>query len=86
MTGSLQEARQEVLREVNDRIYEILESYGAEDGNFVCECGSEACAEPVKITLREYAALRARDDAEATLRSAACASPLASQVGLRTTS
>jgi hypothetical protein len=75
MTGSLQEARQVVLREVNDRIYEILESFGAEDGNFVCECGTEACAEPVKITLREYAAFRSRDYAPSSLRSRACPGP-----------
>jgi hypothetical protein len=86
MSGSMQEVRQALHREVNDRIYEILESFGAEDGNFVCECGSEACVQPVKITLREYAALRSRDDAQPTLRSAACPSSLASQVGLRTTS
>jgi hypothetical protein len=81
----MREAHQALLQAVNDRIYEILDGYGEEDGNFVCECGSETCAETVRITLREYAALRAHDERPPTLRSRACPGPLASQAGLRTT-
>jgi hypothetical protein len=51
-----------LMREVNDRIYTVLAESGAEDGDFLCECGEEDCAEPVQLTLREYAALRARED------------------------
>jgi hypothetical protein len=50
------------MREVNDRIYEILTGDGSEDGDFLCECGDGTCSETVQITLREYAALRARED------------------------
>jgi hypothetical protein len=52
----------QLVREVNDRIYGVLLGLGSEDGDFLCECGSEKCSESVRITLREYAALRARDE------------------------
>lgn len=50
--------RELLMREVNERIYEILEEDGSEDGDFLCECGDEDCDETIQITLREYAALR----------------------------
>jgi hypothetical protein len=49
-----------LVREVNDRIYHVLQENGSEDGDFLCECDSEECREMIQITLREYAALRAR--------------------------
>jgi hypothetical protein len=51
-----------VMREVNNRIHEVLKGDGSEDGDFLCECGEEDCREMVQLTLREYAALRARED------------------------
>jgi hypothetical protein len=51
-----------LLREVNDRIYEVLQGKGSEDGDFLCECGSRECRETIQITLREFAAIRVRDD------------------------
>ena len=54
--------KQDLMREVNDRIFEVLDELGSEDGDFLCECGEDACAETVQLTLREYAALKARGD------------------------
>jgi hypothetical protein len=51
-----------LTRKVNDRIYEAWRSTGSEDGDFLCECGNADCPERVQITLREYAARRARED------------------------
>jgi hypothetical protein len=51
-----------LVRGVNDRIYGVMLGLGSEDGDFLCECGDEECGETVQITLREYAALRARDE------------------------
>jgi hypothetical protein len=59
----------QLVREVNDRIYEVLQKLGSEDGDFLCECGEEECAETVQITLREYAAIQAGTN-QARLRSA----------------
>ena len=36
-----------VVREVNDRTYNILWGLGAEDGDFACECGRNSCVERV---------------------------------------
>jgi hypothetical protein len=54
--------KQRLTREVNDRIYEVLIKDGSEDGDFLCECGDGDCTEAIQLTLREYAALRARQD------------------------
>ena len=45
-----------VLREVNDRIYNVLWGLGSEDGDFACECGEKGCAERVGLLVIEYAA------------------------------
>jgi hypothetical protein len=50
------------MREVNDRISEILIGLGSEDGEFLCECDDETCVERVQMTLSEYAALQAQPD------------------------
>lgn len=52
------DSRRRLMREVNDRIYEILGADGSEDGDFLCECGSDDCRELVQLTLREYAAIQ----------------------------
>jgi hypothetical protein len=48
-----------LIREINDRIYEVLQGDGSEDADFLCECGYDACHGSVQLTLREYATLRA---------------------------
>jgi hypothetical protein len=50
-------ARSRLMREVNDRIFEILSGLGSEDGEFLCECDDETCVETIQMTLSEYAAL-----------------------------
>lgn len=62
MVESRQGARHpQLMRLVNDRVFEILRELGSEDGEFVCECSDEACIETIRLTLREYALL-ARED------------------------
>ena len=48
-----------VLREVNDRAYNVLWGFGVEEGDFACECGEKGCRERVGLLVIEYAA---RDD------------------------
>jgi hypothetical protein len=49
-----------VVREVNDRTYNILWGLGAEDGDFACECGRNSCVERVDLLVIQYAARDAR--------------------------
>ncbi|HEU5476929.1 MAG TPA: hypothetical protein VFU64_03760 [Gaiellaceae bacterium] len=58
-----------LFREVNDRIYELLES-GEPDlpGEFLCECGRD-CGRRVLLLPGVFAALRRNGEA---VRSAAC--------------
>ena len=58
-------ARNEALfREVNERVAEVathfieVETKG-EAVEFICECGSRDCAEPITMTVAEYQAIRA---------------------------
>ena len=46
-----------LFREVNERIREITSYDG--DVEFLCECGDAACAQPIRMRLDEYEALRA---------------------------
>ena len=63
MVESRQGARHpQLMRLVNDRVFEILSELGSEDGEFVCECSDEACIDTIQLTLSEYAALRGRED------------------------
>ena len=48
----------ELLRGTNDRIYNVLWGVGAEEGNFLCECGGANCIEHVELRSIEYAARR----------------------------
>jgi hypothetical protein len=50
------------MREVNDRVFELLSELGVEDGEFLCECSDEGCIERTQLTLREYAALQRAED------------------------
>jgi hypothetical protein len=61
--------RSSLFREVNDRIYELLEA-GEPDlpGEFLCECGSD-CDRRVRLLPGTFAALR---QAGRTVRSPEC--------------
>jgi hypothetical protein len=57
------------MREVNDRIFELMSETwsltGEMDsgtGQFLCECSDGDCVETVQLTLREYAALQQAED------------------------
>ncbi len=50
-----------LLREVNERIFEVAQGWGLDDvpTSFHCECGCAGCAELVPLTETEYAQVRA---------------------------
>ena len=54
-------ARNETLfREVNERIKQVNVGLATvEESDFLCECGDEACTEPISLTMSEYEAVRA---------------------------
>ena len=57
----LRVGQNEVLfREVNERLRELGEGFSlvAEESQFVCECGSSACTEQIRMTLAEYETVR----------------------------
>ena len=49
-----------LIREVNDRVFDVLREIGSEDGGFLCECSDTSCIETIHLTLREYTAQRAQ--------------------------
>jgi hypothetical protein len=53
-----------IFREINERTRSLQERFGPEDPTtayeeFLCECGDQLCVERVKLTVREYEAVRA---------------------------
>ena len=48
-----------LFRNVNERIAESAERFGAKESDFVCECADEDCTERVRLSLGEYERLRA---------------------------
>lgn len=53
--------RSRLFQEVNDRIYELLESSDPDlPGEFICECGRE-CGHRVTLLPAEFATLRRTD-------------------------
>jgi hypothetical protein len=52
--------RKALLREVNTRIREISDGFGAPDGSYrlLCECGDEDCAERLDVPIGQYDELR----------------------------
>jgi hypothetical protein len=36
-----------LMREVNDRVFDLLSDVRIEDGEFVCECSDEGCFERI---------------------------------------
>jgi hypothetical protein len=60
--GSKRESRNQILfREVNERVREVVAPLltAGEEGEFLCECGDEACLETILLELDEYEAVRA---------------------------
>jgi hypothetical protein len=53
---------QSVSRLVNDRVYRLLLSFAADDGDFLCECEGSFCIEEVRMRLSEYVRLRDREE------------------------
>ena len=51
-----------LMREVNDRVFELLSEMGSDDGEFLCECSEEGCIERFPLTLREHTALQKAED------------------------
>jgi hypothetical protein len=51
-----------LMREVNDRIFELLSGMGIEDGEFLCECSDEGCFERIQLALRAYTASQEAED------------------------
>jgi hypothetical protein len=56
------ERKPNMSRLVNDRTYEVLLSFAAEDGDFLCECESTSCIQEVSMKLSEYVRMRDRDE------------------------
>jgi hypothetical protein len=53
-------AKNEALfRQVNERIEEVdSQLEGGALSDFLCECGDDDCTKPIRLTLREYEAIR----------------------------
>ena len=49
-----------LFRDVNERIAENADRFGAEKTEFVCECADPSCTERVVVTLAEYESVRAK--------------------------
>jgi hypothetical protein len=54
--------KQSVSRLVNDRVYQVLLRFAADDGDFLCECEGSYCIEEVRMRLSEYVRLRDREE------------------------
>ena len=53
-----------LFRQVNERLKEIGENFSlvSESADFVCECGTAACAEPIRLPLTEYERIRSEPE------------------------
>jgi hypothetical protein len=61
VTGNNDNARvQAFYRDVNERIATISGDLGTDTFEILCECGSPACTERVRLAAAEYEELRAR--------------------------
>jgi hypothetical protein len=48
-----------VLRQVNDRVLEVMTALGTEiEGRYLCECGQDDCLAVVELPADEYEAIR----------------------------
>lgn len=60
--NSKQQRRNQILfREVNERVRELAAPLLGvrKEGEFLCECGHEACTETIRLDVEEYEAVRA---------------------------
>jgi hypothetical protein len=55
-------AQQHVLRTTNKEIRRVSADVGADDGEFVCECGAKDCKEFIRLTVKEFDAFYATAD------------------------
>jgi len=55
-------AQQQVLRTANQEIRRVTAELGADDGEFVCECGAKDCKEVIRLTAKEFNAFCATAD------------------------
>ena len=52
-----------LLREVNERIGEVLNAWGDDTpGEFLCECSNVDCGESLTLSVREYKGIRSSPD------------------------
>jgi hypothetical protein len=52
-----------LLREVNERVAEILSAWGDDaSGEFLCECSNNDCGESLTLSLLEYKGIRSSPD------------------------
>jgi hypothetical protein len=52
-----------LLREVNERVAEILNAWGDDvPGEFLCECSNDDCGESLTLSLLEYKEIRSSPD------------------------
>jgi hypothetical protein len=51
-------ANEGLFREVNERIVELTEGWGAATLDLMCECGEKECMKRVEVTLGEYERIR----------------------------
>jgi hypothetical protein len=54
--------KRRVSRLVNDRVYQALLGFAADNGDFLCECEGSSCSEEVPMKLAEYVRLRDREE------------------------
>jgi len=47
---------------VNDRVYQVLLVFAADNGEFLCECQGSSCIEEVPMRLSEYVRLHDREE------------------------
>ena len=51
-----------LLREVNERVAEVLSAWGDAPGEFLCECSNVDCGESLTLSLLEYKGIRSSPD------------------------
>ena len=52
-----------VLRQVNDRVLEVMTAVGTQiEGRYLCECGQEDCLDVVELAADDYEAIRSDDN------------------------
>jgi hypothetical protein len=57
------EAQHRILRDVNERVHDVLVRLGTDgaQGQYLCECGRRGCLGTVQLYAHEYEAIRGAD-------------------------